>query len=93
MYHEIQPNLIMFMYKENLSLNNLQWLMCPKTQPNQVIYMYKVNFASKANNGWYGVKPNQTKSYVFNMYKEGLALNNVRWLICNKTQPNQILYI
>ena len=23
------------MYKENLALNNLQWLICHKTQPNQ----------------------------------------------------------
>ena len=26
------------MYKEDLPLNNLQWLMCHKTQPNQIIY-------------------------------------------------------
>ena len=23
------------------------------------------------------------------MYKEDLALNNLQWLICHKTQPNQ----
>ena len=29
------------------------------------------------NNGWYAIKPNQTKSYIFNdMYKEDLALND-----------------
>ena len=27
------------------------------------------------------------------MYKEDVALNNLQWLICHKTQPNQILYI
>ena len=27
------------------------------------------------------------------MYKEDLTLNNVQWLICHKTQPNQIIYI
>ena len=27
------------------------------------------------------------------MYTEDLALNNLQWLICHKTQPNQILYI
>ena len=27
------------------------------------------------------------------MYKEDLALNNLQWLICHKTQPNKILYI
>ena len=26
-----------FIYKEDLALNNLQWLMCHKTQPNQII--------------------------------------------------------
>ena len=35
------------------------------------------------------------KSYIYliYMYKEDLALNNLQWLICHKTQPNQILYI
>ena len=27
------------------------------------------------------------------MYKADLALNNLQWLICHKTQLNQILYI
>ena len=27
------------------------------------------------------------------MYKEDLAFNNLQWLICHKTQPNQIIYI
>ena len=31
--------------------------------------------------------------YLVNMYKEDLALNNLQWLICHKTQPNQIIYI
>ena len=26
------------MYKQDLALNNLQWLICPKTQPCQIIY-------------------------------------------------------
>ena len=29
----------MYMYKEDLALNNLQWLICHKTQPNQIIYI------------------------------------------------------
>ena len=31
------------MYKEDLALNNLKWLICHKTQPNHIylIYMYK----------------------------------------------------
>ena len=31
--------------------------------------------------------------YLIYIYKEDLALNNPQWLICHKTQPNQILYI
>ena len=31
--------------------------------------------------------------YSIYMYKEDLALNNLQWLICYETQPNQILYI
>ena len=27
------------MYKEDLALNNLQWLIYHKTQPNQIIYI------------------------------------------------------
>ena len=27
--------------------------------------------------------------YLIYMYKEDLALNNLQWLICHKTQPNQ----
>ena len=36
-----KPNLIylIYMYKEDLALNNLQWLMYKKTQPNQIIYI------------------------------------------------------
>ena len=29
------------------------------------------------------------KSYVYYIYKDDLALNNQKWLICHKTQPNQ----
>ena len=27
------------------------------------------------------------------MYKQDLASNNLQWLMCHKTQPNQIIYI
>ena len=29
------------------------------------------------------------KSYLICMYKQDLALNDIQWLICHKTQPNQ----
>ena len=35
----------------------------------------------------------QSLSYLINMYKEDLALNNPQWLLCHKTQPNQIIYL
>ena len=37
------------MYKEDLALNNLQWLIYYKIQPNQIIYLiylYKEDLAS-----------------------------------------------
>ena len=51
------------MYKEDLALNNLQWLICHKTQPNQIIYliyMYKEDLALN-NLLWLICHKNQTK--------------------------------
>ena len=31
--------------------------------------------------------------YLIYIDKKDLALDNLQWLICHKTQPNQILYI
>ena len=31
--------------------------------------------------------------YLMYMYKKDLALNNLQWLICHQTQPNQNIYI
>ena len=31
------------MYKEDLTLNNLQWLICHKTQPNQTNVFYGIS--------------------------------------------------
>ena len=33
----------MYMYKKDLTLDNLQWLIWHKTQPNQIIYIYYVS--------------------------------------------------
>ena len=30
------------MYKEDLALNNLQWLIRHKNQPNEIIYIYNI---------------------------------------------------
>ena len=56
--------------------------------------MYKENLVLNNLQWSIAIKPNQTRSYVFNiyMYKEDLALNNLQGLICHKTKPNQIIY-
>ena len=40
------------------------------TETNHIylIYMYKEDLALNNNNGWYALKPNLTKSYIFNIY-------------------------
>ena len=39
--------ILIYMCKEDLALNNLQWLICHKTKPNHIylIYMYKEDLA------------------------------------------------
>ena len=45
-YNPTQPNqtklyiYLIYMYKEDLALNNLQGLICHKIQPNQIIYIW-----------------------------------------------------
>ena len=41
------PIYLIYMYKEDLALNNLQWLIYHKTEPNHIylIYMYKEDLA------------------------------------------------
>ena len=41
----------------------------------------------------YDIKNQQDQIYLEFMYKEDLALNNLQWFICHKTQTNQITYI
>ena len=31
---------LIYVYKKDLALNNLQWLIFHKTKPNQIIYIY-----------------------------------------------------
>ena len=39
--NQTKPNdtYLIYMYKEDLALNNLQWLVCPKTKQNQMIHI------------------------------------------------------
>ena len=57
------------MYKEDLALNNLQWLICHKTQPNPIylIHMYKEDLALN-NLQWlicHKTQPNQINPFPF----------------------------
>ena len=63
---------LIYMNKEDLALNNLQWLICHKTQPNQIIYIQYICMKRIWHwityNSWDAIKPNPTKSYIFNIY-------------------------
>ena len=63
------PIYLIYMYKEDLALNNLQWLICHKTKPNQTkpnpIYQIYMNKEDLALNNlqrliFHEAKPNQT---------------------------------
>ena len=92
---------IIYKYKEDLALNNEQWLTCHNhTEPNHIylVYIHKQDVA--LNNlqllVCHKTKPNPTKpNYIYiyiyiYIYKEDLAVNNQQWLICHKTQRYQI---
>ena len=58
--------------------------------------MYKKDLALKADNGWYAIKPNQTKPnqiYLIYMYKEDLALkaDNV-WYALKPSQTKSDIF-
>ena len=52
------------MQKQDLQLNNLQWLICHKTKPNQIICIkyicIKRIWHLITYKGWYAIKPNST---------------------------------
>ena len=75
---------LIYMYKEDLALNNLQWLICHKTQPTPnpiyLIYMFKEDLALN-NLQWlicHKTQPTPNPIYLIYMYKEDLATNNLQ---------------
>ena len=73
---------LIYVYKEDLALNNLQWLICHKNSAKQnhiyLIYVYKEDLALKKTcSGWYAIKPNQTRSYLFDIYVSRLC--GIKW--------------
>ena len=58
---------LIYMHKEDLVLNNLQWLRCYKTQPNQIIfliYMYKEDLVLNNLQWLICHKTKQNKTYI-----------------------------
>ena len=53
----LQIMYFIYMYKEDLVLNNLQWLFCYKTIPNE-INMYKEDLVLNKLEDWFAIKPN-----------------------------------
>ena len=67
------------MYKKDLALNNLQWLICHQTKPNQTKpnHIYLIHYI-------------YIYIYIY-IYKGNLALNNLQWLICHQTNKVHII--
>ena len=80
---------LIYMYRQYSALNNLQWLICHKTKPNR---NPKAHSKIKPNLNISGISwPSEvdiTLNLIY-MYKQYSALNNLQWLICHKTKPNQ----
>ena len=72
------------MYKEDIALNNLQWLICHKTKRNHLTVCKQRSFSSFKDNVTY--KRFVSKSCIY-LYKQDLLLSNLLGLICCKTQP------
>ena len=74
-----------YMYKKDLTWNNLQGLMCHKTKLNQTRNYLTVwkKWAQAC------LKMLSKKTYLIYMYKEDLAWNNQQGLICDKAKLNQ----
>ena len=61
--NELKIIYLIYMCKEDLVLNNLQWLICQKTKLNLIylIYLYKEDLALNNLQGWicHKTQPNQ----------------------------------
>ena len=66
----------------DVKLNCLSWITINCVQTNELSIVLKCsqqNFCLQKLHVWF-------------MSKEDMVLNNLQWLICHKTQPNQIIY-
>ena len=94
----IQPTdiYLIYMYKEDLALNNLRWLICHKTKTHQLIYIsyiYIKRIWHLNNLQWLICHKTQSHQLIYISYiciKRIWHLNNLQWLIYHRTKPNQI---
>ena len=60
------------MYKDDLALNNLQWLICHKTQPNQNLNVYfkklNVQWSYKLDKCWKAVETEVVSTTVLKIF-------------------------
>ena len=98
-------NIYIYIYQEDLALNNLHLSICHKTKPNHICgdllntkYMNCLKPFNCVQKNEACLKCYQqnvfTHTHIFNIYiyiyQEDLALNNLHLSICHKTKPNHI---
>ena len=85
---------LIYMNKQDLPLNNIQWWISHKTKLNQTIWYrcikkicHEITYIN-----WYANKLHQAKPYIYLIYifKQDLPLNNLQCLICHRIKPTQI---
>ena len=96
------------MYKQDLTLNNLQWLICHKIQPKQIIYIQyiciKKIWHCIIHNGSYTIKSNQTikknqllfdEILLFYGWLDNFFLQYINpcWVILCQNQLNSYLFL
>ena len=71
---------IIYMYKEDLELNNQHWLICHKSKPNLIylIYTYEKDLALNNLHLLICQKTKPNLIYLIYMYEKDLALNNLQ---------------
>ena len=71
------------MYKEDLALNNLQWLICHKINPNQTKMQYW-DIAVSAFESHFHFRTNTLKKYMNLLFSLSYRLNSMALVLNNK---------
>ena len=63
-------DVINYIYKKNVALNDIQWSICHQTKPNPtyLVRLYKKDLPLNDIHCLYLIKPKLTKSYIFDIY-------------------------